>query len=140
LTKTATATINVQEPRNEPQATPTTSTQKTEKQTEELKTPKTVEPQSTADVDYIVMLAMKARAMEGIADKYALAGILAMLAIFEAALQAARSKKLEEMLYARLKADSARDLGWLKEVLKELQIIILVIIIVFLLLILALSM
>jgi len=133
LTKTATATINVQKQSNEPQATPTTSPQKTEKQQEELKTSTTVESQSTAVIEEF----MRLNQLDSLkANKYALAEILAMLAIFEAALQATKSKKLEEMLYARLKADSARDLGWLK----ELQIIILIIIIVFLLLILALSM
>ena len=133
LTKTATATINVQKQSNEPQATPTTSPQKTEKQQEELKTSTTVESQSTAVIEEF----MRLNQLDSLkANKYALAEILAMLVIFEAALQATKSKKLEEMLYARLKADSARDLGWLK----ELQIIILIIIIVFLLLILALSM
>lgn len=67
-----------------------------------------------AAVDYVIMLAMRMQQAGGAKDKEALAQILDMLKRFEVVLQEMRAGKIDEMLRARIKADSSKDLSWMK--------------------------
>ena len=62
--------------------------------------------QMEAAVDYVIMLAMRMQQDEGACDKDAFATILDMLQKFEGILQSMRAGNIDEMLSARIQAES----------------------------------